>query len=523
MEIYSSFYVKARLMKRTGDFVKEENDTETKKKRKLDRGGPVSSQSLNDLLAGFVTFKEDDVSEKSEEEEEEEEKDTLSDSQRRGLDAVMRGESVFITGGAGTGKSFLIEKIKEKLLEEGRSFYVTATTSGAAYNIEGMTLHSFVGIGLGEKDVAYHVKTMKKSSSDKVARWNSIDTLIIDEVSMMSPLYFEKVNQVAKIIRNRKTVPFGGVQLILIGDMLQIPPIAPKVDPKQKVLAKVENQYIFQTPTWRELKPTMIKLDFNFRQQDDDTFKNFLNAVRVGTMTEKEIAVIKRRDIYHKDVVVPEGATRIFSYRADVLRVNKDALDKIDSPSVFYEAEVFESQHITNASQYPVDTRVELKVGASVLLRFNMNQEQGLFNGARGVIVKFVDVVSKKDDNKKKTKRDDEEEKPQTQPFPLVQFDNGEKRVIRPHTWSQYEKKKLISSFTQIPLALSYGMTAHMSQGLTLSAAQVDMRVFAPGQLYVILSRVRRLENLYLTNTNTKHQILADKAVVQFYQKNNLL
>lgn len=463
----------------------------------------------------------DDIVDDNNNKEEPVKEEPLSESQRKALDAVIRGENVFITGGAGVGKSFLIDKIKEELTEMGNeTYYVCATTGSAAYNIGGMTIHSFAGIGLGDKDVNYHIKTLKKSGKDKVIRWQATHTIIIDEISMLNATYFDKLNQIAKTIRNCKTKAFGGMQVILVGDFAQIPPIMPKADPTQKVLSKVESQYAFQTPTWRELKLTMIKLCKNFRQQNDDQFASFLHEIRMGNMTTKEEEIIRSRDISRKGNTVPDNATKIFSYRNDVLRTNQQELAKINAPSVFYDADIYQKNatgNTSNPNQYPVDARIELKVGASVLLCFNLSTENGLYNGSRGVITSFVDLTPKE--------KEGDEKKPTIEKkiFPMVLFDNGMKRIIRPHTWNSYEKKTILSSFTQIPLVLSYALTTHKCQGLTLNSALVDMKAFCTGQTYVGMSRVRRIEDLYITNFVSKKPILADPIVIAYYRKHNLL
>lgn len=471
----------------------------------------------------------------------------LSESQQHALNCVMRGENVFITGKAGSGKSFLIARIKEHLIEMGQTFYVTAATGSAAFNIAGMTLHSYAGIGLGDRDLAHHLKQIKSRGSgadSAVKRWKDTEVLFIDEASMISPLYLEKVSGVAKALRQRKTVAFGGIQVIIVADMFQLPPVPAKVDPNQKVLSKVENQYIFQTQAWRELNLTLVKLDVNFRQQGDERFAAFLNNIRIGTLEKEEEAIIASRDISrHKTLVVPDNATRLFAYRNDVLRTNNEELTKIKEPSFFYDAVIFEAPSVKakraryegntggtaippdpNNTKFPVDTRMELKVGASVLLCYNMCQPLGLYNGTHGVILKFVDITPKLIEKGKQGKKEDENKpKPSPQFYPQVLFDNGEKRIIRPHTWSQYEGKTLLTSYTQVPLVLAYALTIHRAQGLTLNAALVDMRVFSTGQLYVALSRVRRLDDLYLTRTGIKQTVLADKNVTAFYQKHNLL
>lgn len=357
---------------------------------------------------------------------------------------------------------------------------------------------------------------------------------------MLDPDYFDKINEIAKIVRKRSKHAFGGIQLILIADFCQLPPV-PK---RGKPVTVDTKRYIFQTETWKELQLSMVKLDFNFRQQSDDTFKRLLHSVRLGKLSNDDYALLASRDMSRLkkegNVTANEDEmTKLFSYRADVQRINKEALDKIDAPIRRFEAEIYlcpalrkkheeQLQYSTNNkgaaannSHYPVDEVIELKVGATVLLCYNLDVEVGLFNGCKGVITEFIDIIPKGMALEKIID-------PQKQcVFPMVKFYNGELRPILPNKFEQRDGKMLISSFTQIPLMLSYAVTIHRAQGLTLNSVLVNMKFFETGQAYVSLSRVRQLKDLYLTNfignSNVKAQIRADPTVVEFYTKNDLL
>lgn len=432
----------------------------------------------------------------------------LSESQQRALTHVLKGENVFITGGAGTGKSFLIEKIRETLYQSGQAYYLTATTGSAAYNIGGTTLHSYAGIGLGQAPIEKIIKDFARYGGPQVMRWQRTKVLIVDEISMLDPAYFEKINLIAQRIRKKSSFAFGGIQLILVGDFLQLPPIANKN-------SETKERYVFETETWRSLRLTMVKLDFNFRQQTDLRFRELLHSVRLGAISQEDRTLLESRDI-SKMSVKPLETTKLFSYRADVERINNEALTKIDTPSHHFKADIYlcetlrkklESYPTKNTTfSYPVDASIELKAGASVLLCCNLSQKNGLFNGCKGVITKIAPLGDLKEPV-----------------FPFVQFYDNEEIPILPHTWEQKEGKQLISSFTQIPLMLAYSATIHRSQGLTLNNAQVDMKFFENGQAYVAISRVRQLEDLYLTNVSQNLQIKADPVVIQFYSDNALL
>lgn len=495
--------------------------------------GPLSKKAKTvDIVPCAVLSIEEDGDDESTVYLEEEEVE-LSASQEKALQCVKGGGNLFVTGDPGTGKSFLIAAIKRHLDAMGRTYYVTSTTGSSGHNIGGTTIHSYAGIQTGENELAEHLKKLLTTGRDKVKRWKDTGVLIIDEVSLLEASYFDKINEVAKTVRNSNE-PFGGIQLVLVGDFFQLSPIAPKN------AKKGTTPYIFTTETWRALKLTMVKLEFNFRQKDDIRFRDLLAEIRLGNMGENEYALLLTRDIEHAKLPVPEGTTKLFSFRNDVLRVNSEALAAIPGETHFFDAETFYAPSMGNQKpSHPVDARIELKIGASVLLCRNLSVEVGLFNGSQGVVVGFVQENEGKEDDggiiissdeEEEEEEQEESEKKKHQTFqrkvlrPLVRFNNGERRIIRPWTWDTYEKKVLVSSFKQIPLMPSYAITIHRAQGLTLDRALVDMKVFACGQLYVALSRVRNIEDLFLTRCQcAKGQILADPLVLDFARKNNIL
>ena len=496
----------------------------------------VNANAKRPKIEEIVILDDDEDSEKTEEvvfPAIETEKAKLSESQSKALDLVLAGKNVFITGGAGSGKSYLIDTIKTRLEELGKTYYTTATTGSASFHIGGTTVHSYAGAGIGESTLQKTIKDIEKNK-DKVARWKNADVLIIDEISMLDPDYLDLINEVGKIMRKKPNLPFGGIQIILTGDYLQLPPIPNKRRPPTD-----DRRYSFQTTTWKELDLTMINLDFNFRQQSDDTYKKLLHSLRLGKLSPEEHALLASRDVSRlskHEKIDDTNMTKLFAYRADVQRTNNEALGKIDAPVFHFEAEIYlcpallkkqeeQAQYNNNKPvktfNYPVEEVIELKVGASVLLCYNLDTEAGLYNGAKGVITEFHQIIPKG------TPLEKIGEPNKNFKFPVVRFYNGDERPVLPYTWQQKENKLLVSSFTQLPLILAYACTIHRSQGLTLTNGLVNAKCFETGQFYVACSRFRELKGLHLTNfinnNNIKAQIMADPIVIRFYEKHELL
>ena len=492
-----------------------------------------------------------------EDNEEEPVADTLSDAQKQGLAYAERGDNLFITGGAGCGKSFLIKRIMQTLTENhNRSVHTTATTGGAAWQIGGVTFHRYLGCGLAEGKAEKLQENLELKNKAKCKEIKETDTLIIDEVSMMNPELFDKFNAVMQGLRKNYRA-FGAIQLIVVGDFLQLPPV---VDTKKKKVSTPLYRYAFQTQAWKQAQFKTINLTQNFRQSDDSRFLKFLNNARRGVLSTSDEILLKSRLCSRTDLE-RDDITRIFSRKVDVQNRNLQQLDKIEGYKRIYEAHFVDHTDASKAPEDnvfykspPVENRLELKVGALVLLCFNLDVESGLFNGTPGKVVAFSDlrtntfktqgrVIPKKEtalsamllsspqcnlliSDEKVMASEEGKDIVYTEydryRLPIVEFDNGQRCTIEPHTWEIFEKKTLVVTYTNLPLILRYAITTHKSQGQTLPSAMMDMNCFENGQCYTALSRVKRLEDLFLIKFS-KDGLKVDPDVLKFYQSSNLL
>jgi ATP-dependent DNA helicase PIF1 len=399
--------------------------------------------------------------------------ESLSREQKEAFDAILEGESIFLTGPGGTGKSFLIQTIMEEIPKlTGKTIAVTAMTGCAALLIgkSAKTLHGWAGIGLG-RGTAQSLSQNIRKIPPLAKRWRETNILIIDEVSMLTPLLLETLDEIAKILR-RSQRPFGGMQIIFAGDFLQLPPIS-----KDKV-----TRFAFESPVWTSLVKRTIQLKQIFRQKDT-TFQTILDEARKGSLSKDSLSILETRinQDYKKEKIQP---TILFTRRVDVEEINTSHLDKLPGILQTYNVKTEPSEHsrsevIATSEKMDKDGMYEpiliLKEGAQVMLVANLDIKNGLCNGSRGVVVGFQETTN----------------------WPIVEF-KTERRVIQPYTWESDHKPPIVRS--QIPLRLAYALTIHKSQGATLDCALIDIgpSVFEYGQAYVALSRVRNLEGLFL-------------------------
>lgn len=396
-----------------------------------------------------------------------------------------------MTGPGGTGKSFLIRRITETLSEKNKKVAVTALTGCAALLLgkEAKTIHSWAGIGLGRDSadkIVHEVKT-KPWKNKILRRWLLTHTLIIDEISMMTPQLLELIDQVGRMLR-RDTKPFGGIQLVLVGDFFQLPPVVKKEEgedhPKQ--------QFVFESPLWDELGLHVIQLKQVMRQADP-VFQQILNEARWGSLSKDSQTCLKQRQTDKwKDLQI--RPTLLFSRRAEVEMINERNLAALQAPIKRFEVKTvldatlpkgktMDSPEVKHAlakldRDAPYRTQLELKVGAQVMLIYNIDQENGLVNGSRGVVTGYSDTVPS---------------------YPMVQFkDKAAPIAVGPQSWESEEIEGLKRS--QIPLILAYAVTIHKCQGATLDSALIDIgpSTFEVGQAYVALSRVKSLDSLYV-------------------------
>jgi len=419
--------------------------------------------------------------------------DNLSETQKDAFKLFKENKNLVILGSAGCGKSMLIKTFEEyiKTNKKDSKIYLCATTGISAFNIGGMTIHSFTGIGTGELEIEALIRKVnrKKKYRDRII---STDILVIDEVSMLSAELFEKLNRICQAIRKSKQF-FGGIQIILTGDLNQMCPVFSRNIEFTKG-EEQDTRLIIESPEFikefNKKNGNVIVLKENFRQKNDPTFINLLLRVREGKHTEEDINVLKSRLN-----IKPKGnPVHIVSSNKSAQIINECNLSKIKEPINKYVAvykdsgkepeidELLIKELKFQFKQKGIDT-LELKKGTRVMLTKNLDVSIGLVNGSVGTIDSFTQVENSKE-------------------FPVVMFDNGIKQLISPLS-IELELDGCKASAIQIPLMLAYALTCHKCQSLSLDSAVLDLAdAFCDGQIYVALSRVRSLDGLYLKSFN---------------------
>jgi ATP-dependent DNA helicase PIF1 len=413
----------------------------------------------------------------------------LSKKQNDAYSLMANGENVFITGAAGSGKTqtiktFITVNKSEKIIG------VTSTTGISALLFGGVTLHSFLGIGLGKDSVEGLYKKINNRSYLK-KRWREVEVLIIDEISMLSCELFDKIEALARRVR-RNEKPFGGIQLILSGDFCQLPSID-------------SDTFCFMSDTWEKCVNKTVYLTEIMRQKNVE-FQECLNNIRVGLLPDKTRELLNSRvgvELLNDHGIKP---TKLFSTNYSVDYINNKELDKLslDDPEFYeYNMEIKVYPGVKNR-EYAIDKykkycnapeTLQLCMGAQVMLLWNMDTEGGLVNGSRGVISGFIDDI------------------------PMVKFLNGREVLVDYHVWESDENGKKILSVVQIPLKLAYALTIHKSQGCSLDYVEIDLsNTFADGMAYVALSRVKNLEGLNIIEINFD-KITANEKAISYYKE----
>ncbi|CAG9812444.1 unnamed protein product [Phaedon cochleariae] len=408
----------------------------------------------------------------------------LDIEQKDVLDACLAGQNVFFTGSAGTGKSYLLRRIIGVLPPDVTT--ATASTGVAACHIGGVTLHQFAAIGDGEATLERSVQLASKPTS--IGIWRKCKHLIIDEISMVDGNYFEKIEQVARRVRNSDK-PFGGIQLILCGDFFQLPPI---VKPKPGEKKTPAPRFCFQTRAWDQCRFSTFELK-RVHRQSDDSFIAILNKIRIGLADD---VVTKTLEMTAKQKIERDGilATRLCSHTKDADIINESKLRALPG-----ESRIFECQDLVPGSsrqldyQTPVPNRLELRIGAQVMLLKNIKVSAGLVNGARGVVKAFEEGL------------------------PVVKFRSKE-YVAKHERWIVKTAGGASLTRKQVPLKLAWAFSIHKSQGLTLDCVEMSLgRVFEAGQAYVALSRAQSLQSLRVLDFKAS-QVWANGDVLNFYK-----
>lgn len=415
----------------------------------------------------------------------------LNVEQTAAFEKLKKGRNVFLTAAAGCGKSFLINVFRLWAKTRHLSIAVTSTTGVSAVLINGTTLHSFAGIGLGESSKETLLKTVRNKHM-ACNRWRYTKILVIDEVSMLSSDILEKINYIAQEIRGDPR-PFGGMHVVFVGDFYQ--------------LAPVKAEFVFTCVLWNQIVSETIYLTKNMRQLDVN-FQELLSRVRIGEITAEDITVLKSRvgaKIITADGIIP---TKLFSHKACAESINEENLNKLLKTEKLYvyqaEDRVFSENVISNAERETylkrIDTicqaqkLVKLCIGAQVMVTYNLDVENGIANGSRAVIIKMIGNI------------------------PVIRLMNGTELPVTNAIWEMNIAEGIKCFREQIPLKLCWAITTHKSQGMTLDAAQLDLgsTIFCAGQSYTALSRCKSLEAISIVTLDVS-KIYASHLVKDYY------
>ncbi|CAF0857018.1 unnamed protein product [Brachionus calyciflorus] len=426
----------------------------------------------------------------------------LTNEQKSVINLIKNKQNIFFTGSGGTGKSFLISIIKKMLPNE--NCFVTASTGVAASLIGGITIHAFSGFtgnefshevegddglsGLGSDKNKRILERIIKSK-DKLNNWKRCQHLIIDEISMIDADYFDTLEFLARSIKNNDE-PFGGIQLIISGDFLQLPPVTRYKEEKKK--------FCFQASTWSECINSTIQLT-KIKRQEDTQFIDLLEEIRFGRCSEKTAELLEKskNKVFKNKEILP---TKLCTHKDDVEFINNKEINDLNTDKQVYTS--YDSGDFGYAKKMlnilcPAKEEIVLKVNSQVMLIKNLDVAGNLVNGSRGYVVGF-------NENK----------------LPIVKFMNQTEMVIKHETWT-FKINSAGQSITrkQLPLQLAWAISIHKSQGMTLDCVELSLsRVFEYGQAYVALSRAKSLDNLRILDFDP-NAIKANETVIKFYEK----
>lgn len=422
---------------------------------------------------------------------------------------------LFLTGKAGTGKTTFLRDLAEAT---HKNFVIVAPTGIAALNAKGVTIHSQFMLPFGsflpDKSAEFNGSVQSAFYTGQTLNYKhrldrnrkqvlrSIDLLIIDEVSMLRADVLDAIDHRLRSVKGNYRQPFGGVQLLMIGDLYQLPPVV-KDHEWQYLRSHYNSMYFYESVALRQEGFSYIELSKVFRQKDD-LFLRVLNNLRNNACTAEDLEVLNKR--YSPNAKPADGIVTITTHNHLANKINREALDRLPGKPMFYEARI-EGDFPENL--HPLAESLELREGAQVMFIRNDNESKAYYNG------KLARVTYLDEDEIRVAMEDDND------------------FVLRPHTWSNIKYKvgegskelieEEVGKFEQYPLKLAWAITVHKSQGLTFENAIVDVgSAFAPGQVYVALSRLRSLEGLILRTQISESVIASDSEVVRFSKQQSL-
>ncbi len=414
--------------------------------------------------------------------------------QETALKLLKAGENVFLTGSAGAGKTYTLNQYINYLKARKVAVAITASTGIAATHMNGMTIHTWAGIGIKDFLSEDDMKRMKERKYLKEHLENA-QVLIIDEISMLHAKQLNLVNKVLKFFKDSDE-PFGGIQVIVAGDFFQLPPVG-RNDERNR------DKFCFMSDAWVEAKFRVCYLTEQHRQ-GNDYLNDILNAIRAQAITDEHRAALQ--GTRHQNI--GDTYTRLYTHNMDVDSINYKHLNEIDNDPRQFDAQCDGNEKLieTLKSSVRAPESLTLKKHAKVMFVKN-NFDMGYINGSLGEVISF-------------------EEDDEYGILPKVKLTDGTTLLVEPETWSvDNDAGKTIASFQQIPLRLAWEITIHKSQGMTLEAAEIDLsHTFENGQGYVALSRLKSLDGLRLKGFNEQAlelDSLAIKADRRFQELSN--
>ena len=435
--------------------------------------------------------------------------ETFSKEQQDIFNKYISGKNIFVTGPGGCGKTFLIKYIVKDAKSKLKNIHICALTGCASILLQcnARTLHSWAGIGLANEEIDIIVNRVIRSKI-KRQNWENVEILIIDEVSMLSLKIFKILDIIGRKIK-KNDIPFGGIQLIFVGDFYQLPPIGNEDD-------KETSMFCFESEIWETVFGEPCFLETNFRQKDEK-YNKILNQLRIGKIYSSSCKILQA--CREKKVDYENNPVILLPRRKYVDNINKTEYDKIDSKEYSYKIDDFynlpekyknkendENKYYSNEDKkYEIDylknntmaeITLNLKIGTRVMCIANLDMESDkpIVNGSQGIIIDFENNM------------------------PKVNFDNGVIRIINKHIWASEKVRNV--GISQVPLIYAWAITIHKSQGLTLEKAYIDVgsNIFEAGQSYVALSRIISLDGLFLKNFDPL-KIKINRKVHNFYEK----
>lgn len=446
--------------------------------------------------------------------------------QSTALDILKTGHNVFLTGSAGAGKTYTLNQYIHYLQARQVPVAITASTGIAATHMNGTTIHSWSGIGIRMTMEDKQISQLKSKKSLK-ERLEQTQVLIIDEISMLHAKQLDLINQVLKVVRNNDKA-FGGIQVVLSGDFFQLPPVGERGESNR-------DKFAFMSKAWLEAQLHVCYLTEQHRQQKNTSnslsLNDILNQIRQASVTHDAIEVL--HDSQHNDI--GQIRTRLYTHNVNVNSINDTQLSHLTGEAQVYHAMANGDPKLIDMLKKSVRTPDELtlKIGAKVMFVKNI-PDLSVCNGTMGEVVKFVAIndknepmpkhdasqtdasltespTSKSNDKLVKQTEDDakdddakDDEKIIKTKYPVIRLNTGREVIATPEQWVVEDEIGLpLATYWQVPLSLAWAITVHKSQGMTLDAAEIDLRnTFELGQGYVALSRLTDLAGLKLLGFN---------------------